>query len=291
MRKRSIGRNVMSYVFCSGMVFGYGAYAQSEGEALKQDVNWNTFSKIDRNADQELEWLEIHRVYEDELREAGWGETALMNEFDENRSGTIDMQEYVVVLSNLITQPTTRQAALNERSVRGPDDKPVDKSARGPQGQREDIVQNAEPVPGRFKDITVDTPETAPIGTATRLDTPDKKTAGAADAADTAQQQPLEESIVRSFNGMSLDEIQQLPVLNMNRQKLGQVDDVVLRQDGAEAGIVVTIDGDDTKDKNVFVDRDQFSVTEEAILWQTPLDSEGVKQLPEYNEALYVSVL
>lgn len=290
MSKKPISRKALNYSLCAGMLLAGHAFGQPTSGA--QGANASGFNALDQNANQELEWLEIRAVYEDELREAGWDETFLMNEFDENQSGTIDMQEYVVIMSHMTTKPTTRQAALNERSRRGPDDQPVNEEAIGPQGQREDIALNAEQAPGRL-DITVDTPETAPIGTATRLDSPDARTPdmGGGDD-DIANQEPAtDDSVIASLNDMSLGDIKQLPVINMNEQQVGQVKDVVRHQDGAEAGIVVSVDGSGEDTKDVFVDLDQFSVTKDAVVWQTPLDSEGLQELPEYNEALYVSIL
>lgn len=249
--------------------------------------NSRTFEEVDTDSNRVLTWTEVHTVYKDQLREAGWDETMLMNEFDQDQNNQIDMEEYVIFLSGLATEPTNRQAALNERAIEPPENVQRQNQSRAAQ-QREAAARayNTSPNQPLAMDVTEeqhrDLHEQRPSAGDSQANT--QATANEQDAlASSAGLRPMED--------LAIDKIENRQIVNMNGQPIGEVSDVVLRKDGAEAGVVVTVDAaSDNKQKQVFVDFDRIVATEDKIIWQTPLDSETVREFSAYNPDLFISV-
>lgn len=311
---RAIAASAAGLVFgCAGAFAASGNQAStSPGQANIDNTSDRSFPSVDQNNDQRLEWTEIRTVYEDDLRQAGWEETMLMNEFDANQDQQLDAQEYVVFLSGLSNGPTTRQEAINRQAVNGPDDQQQSQSGR--QGQTQSVVQNPDQQQSGQIDVVQDDPSSLDRrgSNATDANANSQNASGAHQASASSANQGAasvngsqQESVAAgnsasqsqsSDANLTVEDVKQLPVQNMEGQQLGQVEDVVLRQDGSEAGLVISIAGNspdgasEGEAKKVFVSLDQLMATQDHILWQTPLDSEAAQDLPAYNQDLYVSI-
>lgn len=316
--QKSVAASAAGLIFsCAGAFAANGDQAQTTTNSAER-----SFPSVDQNNDQRLVWTEIRAVYEDELNEAGWEETQLMNEFDANEDQQIDAQEYVVFLSGLTNGPTTRQAAVNQQAVNGPDDQ-QQSQATGPQGQTENIVQNPDQTRAANVDIVQDDPSSldrqssvaanAATGSQNTNNTQaaqQSNNGGQQDSLSTTNsQQAMSGNSQQAMSGnsaigqnqpaganLTVEDVKQLPVRNMEGQELGQVEDVVMRIDGSEAGLVISVTGDSQEGasqdeaKKVFVGLDQLMATQDHVLWQTPLDGEQAQELPDYNKDLYVSI-
>lgn len=292
INKRSLLDNLCC-ASAAGLLLGSaGVYAagSSQNEQTSNNQMQNNppttstqFSAADTNRDQGLVWTEIYAVYEPELEEAGWDQATVLNEFDENRDDQLNVEEYAVFVASLEAEPTDRQAGSGTQSPAG-----SQQQNQNTQG-RQDLSQSNMQDQGQNQ---------ASTSTAQQ---PSDAAAGNAQAATTppASQDTNNEQSVSSATGgdmappsdLTVEDIKDLPVRNVNGQELGEVKDVVLRQDGVEAGLVVTLSaGSENEAKDIFVSLDQLAATEGYVLWLTPLNEEEVQNLPEYNDELYVSV-
>lgn len=312
MMKRVMSKkNLISSLCCAsaaGLLLGsastYAAGSNQQYQSSSTDTQSNTenaatqeFSAADKNRDQGLVWTEIYAIYEPELQDAGWDETAVLNEFDANQDNQLNMDEYVVFISGLANESSQRRAASNQSTAQPSADS--QQQNRTPQEQQ-DLSVSATQNPDQHgtssaKQIPSSTSgnqqsSTATTGGASRNAQGDGNQS-LSQAADNQQASSAAAGEASAANDLTVADIKDLPVQNMNGQELGEVKDVVLRQDGAEAGLVVTLKaGSEDEAKDIFVSLDQLGATEDYVVWLTPLNKEEVQNLPEYNDALYLSI-
>lgn len=84
--------------------------------------------------------------------------------------------------------------------------------------------------------------------------------------------------------GIPASEIEDRKVVNRNGDAIGEVEEVILGGDGAITGLVVELGGFlDIGDKEVFVDIADLQLARDSVIWQTDMNEETLKNLPEYK--------
>lgn len=275
----------------------YAANAIKDDSADATQMEIRDFVEVDENNDALLVWAEIQAFYEDELRDLGWSEERIRQEFEMHGNGEVlTPEEYTAFVSRIITTPTTRQAAINERSLEPPEGTDQRSPSQGAQELRVSgdepnraITQQGLNRPDSIhqQQRSVSEESQNPPLTTSR----DDSQTGDAQQQEAAEQEAGMIEEVASVGDLSVEDIANRAVVNLDGQELGKVKDVVLRKDGVDAGLVVAVSGGtESKQKNIFVSFDQVAAAEDKIVWQTPLDEQDLVGLPEYNEAIYVSV-
>ncbi len=93
--------------------------------------------------------------------------------------------------------------------------------------------------------------------------------------------------------GISPDELQDRSVVNTLGDEIGEVQDVVMSNDGREAGIVVGVGGVlGIGEKAIFLSADELRAGPDGqeIVWERSLDEDAAEGLPEYDEERYTSL-
>lgn len=96
---------------------------------------------------------------------------------------------------------------------------------------------------------------------------------------------------VTTVQEVPIADIEDRQVVNLQGQQVGEVEDVVVSEDGSETGLVVSVGGFwDIGDKDIYVDLDDVAMRADQVIWETMVGEEELQDLPEYNEKDYVSV-
>ena len=83
---------------------------------------------------------------------------------------------------------------------------------------------------------------------------------------------------------ITAEDLRDRQVINLGGEEIGEVEDVVLGTDGVISGLVVGVGGFwDIGDKDVFASANELRVSGDQIIWETTLDEDALKELPEYE--------
>lgn len=100
--------------------------------------------------------------------------------------------------------------------------------------------------------------------------------------------EPSEEARVEVTEDASVirtQDLEGMTVVNLQAQKIGQVQTVLVSESGAVAGLVVDLTMLDTLErKSVFVSIAEIEATRDIVVWRTNMDEEDLLGLPSYEE-------
>jgi sporulation protein YlmC with PRC-barrel domain len=114
-----------------------------------------------------------------------------------------------------------------------------------------------------------------------------------ADTDEIARQQDESAQAIaaQAFQNVPIDQLQGSTVTNLQGEEVGEVEDVVVSQQGENAALVVSTGGFlGIGGKEVILEAEQVEVSGDQIVWQSNEGQEALEQLPEYTERNYVSV-
>lgn len=83
---------------------------------------------------------------------------------------------------------------------------------------------------------------------------------------------------------ISVEDLEDRKVVNLNGEDIGEVEEVIFGTDGAVTGLVVGVGGFwDIGDKDVYANAAEIRVSGDQLVWETTLDEESLEELPEYE--------
>ncbi len=86
---------------------------------------------------------------------------------------------------------------------------------------------------------------------------------------------------------VNLAELQGSRVINLQKQEVGEVEDVVLDEHGQFVGLVVRLtDRLSVVAKSVFVSAAEIELTGQVVIWRTQMSGEELEALPDYDDDL-----
>lgn len=112
---------------------------------------------------------------------------------------------------------------------------------------------------------------------------------GAASGQQSSQQQGQADTTttiiaITDIPDITAEDLRDRQVINLGGEEIGEVEDVVLGTDGVISGLVVGVGGFwDIGDKDVFASANELRVSGDQIIWETTLDEDALKELPEYE--------
>lgn len=226
------------------------------------------FSAADQNQDGVLVWTEIWDAHEDDLANAGMDEESTLSAYDINNDQALDSEEYAVFITDMSeyaaasdeTNQTTTAESDHYRIEQERDDRTVTSTeVQEPQVRGTDLTGTpAQPLEGSERPVQFHQAFTAIID-----------------------------------SGTSPEELQDLPVINSLGEEIGEVQDVVMSNDGREAGVVIEVGGIlGIGAKEIFLNAEELGAGPDGqeIVWESSLDEDAAKDLPEYDEERFTSL-
>lgn len=256
----------------------------------KQDVNGSAsdssreFSAADTNQDDILVWTEIWAVHEDDLTNADMDEESTLSTYDTNRDDGLDTDEYAVFITD-ITQYPVRSDSANQ-SARAESASQQDRSELS-QSEQSQYNERSQEQSGELSSANAQRSE--------RNETSMTNTEGRADN-ETLTERPVvfhQAFIAVIDSGTSPEELKDRTVTNAVGEEIGEVEDVVMSNDGSEAGVVVGVGGVlGMGEKEIFLSAEELSAgaNGEEIVWERSLGEDSAENLPEYDEERYTSL-
>lgn len=244
----------------------------------------DNFSAADQNQDDILVWTEIWAVHEDELTDAGMNENTTLSTYDTNRDDGLDADEYAVFITDITAYP-----AQSDRGNQSAGAQPADQQGGADQSQS-NRAQSQEQMQNESRQLSDANAQQSETGDANLTNTEGQTT------EDTTTERPavFQQAFIAIIDsGTSPEELQDRTVRNSQGEEIGEVQDVVMSNDGSEAGIVVGVGGIlGMGKKEVFLSADELRAGPdgEEIVWESSVGEDSAKNLPEYDEERYTSL-
>lgn len=113
-----------------------------------------------------------------------------------------------------------------------------------------------------------------------------ESTAGRLESSTPSEAASLNAAAVR----VNLVELQGSLVINLQKKEVGEIEDVVLNEDGQFVGVVVRLtDRLSVVDKTVFVSAAEIEPAGHVVIWRTHMSGEELEALPDYDDDLVSS--
>lgn len=249
---------------------GNKGLATNEGEGLGAsdpgDAGWFEFDDVEANNDGVAGWNEISTAYGDQISQAGWEEKDVMNRFDENNNNSLEENEYLLFVADL-------QGAQNQEQQQGQMARSAGHNKQDAQqsnGQAQNQSQNQSEAQSQASMSSGQQQEAGTVAIVTIL------------AVDNSAQK------------VSLKDLEDRKVVNLDGEEIGEVEDVVRSTIGNETGLVVSVGGFwDIGDEELYFSMDQFRLEGDQLVLQTRLDADAIEESDafSYNEENYTSVV
>lgn len=290
-----------------------------------------TFNEVDANDNNAADWQEIETTYNTQLQEAGWDKQQVMDRFDRNSDGVIDDPEYVFFMTGLENaQRTAATGGQQNQNQMNTQDEQSEITQQQSQQQSQSQNQQGEQAQDMVVLQEEEREELQPdvVGLRDQSDEEMQQTQQDAVAQGNQQNQQRQQDAmaqnVQSQQGqqgqqnqqasnpqgqqspqgdvvtlVAVTTVQEVPiadiedrqVVNLQGEQIGEVEDVVVSQDGTKTGLVVSVGGFwNIGDKEIYVDLDDVAIRADQVIWETMASEEELENLPEYNEKDYVSM-
>ena len=283
------------------------------------------FSQVDTNNDQKLEWVEIYSIYDDEVHHAGWTEESVLNAYDSNNNQSLDNAEYDLFVTSLIAVPASqfdddrRGSSMDASSSiddpemsRSLEKNQMSSSMNGSTDSSMDRTQSAdgEPRVSGIQQMNPNDqqagPDNQPVSSSDqRSDSVNESTDRQVSTSNTMNSE-LQNSTkstsaddasatvisITTVTQIPTEELEDMEVINMRGESIGEVEDVITESDGSISALIVGVGGFwDIGDKDVRVEAEDLSISGEYIVWETTLNEEQLDDLPQYDGDELSSVL
>ncbi len=104
-------------------------------------------------------------------------------------------------------------------------------------------------------------------------------------AANPQQQAQPEPS---SLYEMPVEELRSARVVDENGMEIGQVENVVLKSDGSEAGLIISLSNSQERESgSAFANLDELSFEEDTLVWEDAADAAFLDEDEDYDPAEY----
>lgn len=227
----------------------------AERSVYESSVNLQAFSQVDKDTSGQVEFAELEKAYEQDLKQRDWGEDKVMDRFDDNADDALNSEEYAVFARELLRSDRLSQSTAEPRAETGAQARSL---ASHPQGSGMAAEMDGE-AQGVAQYSTRESAE------ANEVDGPSLASAPASQA--------------KNLEGRD--------VVNREGKSLGEVEKVIVK-DNRVTDLVISVGGFiGIGDKDVLVDARQFKAEGNQIVWDTPMSEDQLDNMPEYNEEQY----
>lgn len=314
--------------------------SQATFAAGNKTVDEFGFDAVDVSNDDRLSWAELEHPYDDQLKQIGWTEETVFNQYDQNNDNFINEDEYESFTSDLenkvagtkgraesprdtglVADDRDDEGWLEFDDVDGNNDKSLgwNEINTAYSSQLSQAGWNKQHVYDRFdqnNDQALNQNEYLLLVTDLQNQTAQASGQQQAQAQQqgNAQQQNQTQPTQTGNQGaatmpvalitittienqpanISLDDLEDRQVVNLQGEDLGEVEDVVRATNGTQTGLVLGVGGFwDMFDKHVFVPLEELRLQGDQLVWQTDMDSKAVQDASQYGyqEENYISLV
>lgn len=214
-----------------------------------------SFRKADRNRDGAVDWAEIQLAdRQNRLSDMGLREERVLSQFDDNRDGVLQENEYVVFVSHVADQMIDGAAEAGS-ALTGPANELAAETVDEPLVP----LEAAGELPGAISEPAI-------------------QIAGAEGG----------------FRTLAVEVVQGAEVVNLKGDEIGEVADVVRETDGNDVGLVIGLGGFfGLGVTEIFVPIEAFYIVGQQLVWETLLSEETVKEREgfRYDDERYTSLI
>jgi sporulation protein YlmC with PRC-barrel domain len=215
----------------------------------------------EREKEAPHDWEEIRAAHGADLEARGWDQRYVFDTFDHDHDGMLDQEEHRMLVVSL--------------AVKDPDESAT---AMGSDSQAADshISQAAENV------VTNPQEETNPtLARGGPLTNGEERAAGAEPTRDQSD----------AVYEVAIEDLQGKTVTNINREAVGEVEQVVVNPRTDTLGLVVRSDAPGADDPATVVPLERVELTrDQELVWQTDRTAAEIQQMAEYRAEDYIPV-
>lgn len=251
---------------------------ESTNDKSRNNPTWAEydFQRVDRNNDAVIEWSEINSRNSELIADVNWGEDYILSQFDQNKDGVLQENEYLVFVSHLIDKNMEQSSEQN-----------VSVQPMSQQGERAAAESgNLTPSPDPANELAAESVDGSLVpGSITREQSESSAVSGVG---------VMVTAVEGGLRYVPLQAITDSEVVNLNGTKIGSVEDIVTSGGGDVAGLVVESGGFFSLGATeLFVPIDAFYVVGEVLVWETMLRPEALRENEDfkYDSEEYTTLL
>lgn len=223
--------------------------AERDSKRLQRIEVWakDDFSQRDTDGDGSVSGHELSTGHGEFLSDVGWSESMVLKQFDHNNDSSLQANEYVVFISHLI------DARLRLLTT----EEPVS------------ITTAANELASEAVDGAVVPEEYSPVWT---------------DAVPIDSLGVAVPKVNGSYDRLALSVFNDMELVNLKGEPVGDIQDVVVSDDGSEQGFVIELGGFfGIGATEVFVPLASVYLVGEQLVWESLLDSDTIKERESYH--------
>ncbi len=226
-----------------------------ERSVYESSVNLKAFSQVDKDSSGQIEYPELAKSYEQDLKHRSWNEDKVMDRFDDNADDALNSEEYAVFARELLRSDRLSQSA--------------DQPQQATSGQAHSLASHAQ---GSGMNAEIDG-EGQGVAQYTANENPESA--------------PSDGPSLASAPATQAKNLEGRDVVNREGKTLGEIEKVIVK-DNRVTDLVISVGGFiGIGDKDVLVDARQLKAEGNQIVWDTPMSEDQLDNLPEYREEQY----
>lgn len=255
---------LLSVVAAALLLASQASFTKAEQDRL----TWaqEHFRNADSNGDGVVEWSEIRSVDDGVLSEAGWNQRYVMSRFDYSGDNALQEHEYLVFVGQLADRAEDQQSGdAAERPTRSTSE-----------------TTAPEPRPRSAKELAAESVDDA-VAPDSHADFP------------AGQEGPVVAiaNVEGGFRYFTPESMVGLDVVNLDGDRVGEVEEVVTSADGTETGLVIEVGGFfGLGATEIFAPVEDFYIVGVQLVLETLLAPDAIEeeQSFQYDEENYSSL-